>query len=92
MTVSMPLSLVNDKNLKAGIVPPPRSIMFYFEMACINFVGDNFPSTEIKGYFFHFAQAIYRKILEIGYDVQYREDKEFNLAIRLFAFAPPVHL
>ena len=38
-------------------------------MACINSVGDNFPDTEIKGCFFHFSQAICRKILEFGYAV-----------------------
>ena len=64
-------------------------------MACINSVGDNFPDTEIKGCFFHFSQAIYRKILEFGYAVQYRKDKDFNLAIRFLAalaFAPPLHV
>ena len=69
--------------------------MMDFEMACINSVGDNFPDTEIKGCFFHFSQAIYRKILEFDYAVQYREDKDFNLAIRLLAalaFAPPLHV
>ena len=64
-------------------------------MACINSVGDNFPETEIKGCFLHFPQAIYRKILEFGYAVQYLEDKEFNLAIRLLAalaYAPPLRV
>ena len=66
-----------------------------FEMTCNNSVGDNFPDAEIKGCFFHFSQAIYRKILEFGYAVQNREDKECNLAIRLLAalaFAPPLHI
>ena len=69
--------------------------MMDFEMACINSVGDNFSDTEIKGCFFHFSQAMYRKILKFGYAVQYCEDKEFNLAIRLLAalaFAPPLHV
>ena len=83
-------------NLKADIVPPPSSIMMDFEMACINSVGDNFPDTVIKGCFFHFSQAIYRKILEFGYAAQYREDKDFNLAIRrllaALVFAPPLHV
>ena len=64
-------------------------------MAGINSVGDNFQNTEIKGCFFHFSQANYRKILEFGYAVQHREDKEFNLAIRLLAalaFAPALHV
>ena len=50
--------------------------MMDFEMACINSVGDNFAEKGIKGCFFPFSQAIYRKILELGYAVQYREDKE----------------
>ena len=64
-------------------------------MAGINFVGDNYPDREIKGCFFHFSQANYRKILEFGYTVQHRKDKESNLAIRLLAalaFAPPLHV
>ena len=46
--------------------PLPSSIMIDFEMAGIKSVGDNFPDTKIKGCFFHFSQAIYRRILEYG--------------------------
>ena len=73
----------------------PRSTMMDFETVCINSVGYNFSNTEIKDCFFHFSQAIYRKIFELGYAVQYRQEKEFNLAIRLLAalaFASPLHL
>ena len=51
-----------------------------FEMVC-GFVGDNFPDIEIKG----FSQAIYRKTLEFGYAVQYREDNDFNLVLLILA-------
>ena len=80
-------------NLKSD-VKSPVSVMMDFEMASINSVEDNFPETEIKGCFFNFSQAIYRKILELGYAVQYRENKDFTLSIRLLAaldFAPPLH-
>ena len=55
---------------------------------------EHFPETEIKGSFFLFSQAIYRKILEFGYPAQYREDKDFNSSVRLLtalAFAAPLH-
>ena len=71
-------------NLKSD-VKSPVSVMMDFEMASINSVEDNFPETEIKGCFFSFSQAIYRKILELGYAVQYRENKDFTLSIRLLA-------
>ena len=56
---------------------------------------EKFPQTEIKGCCFLFSQAMYRKILELGYAVHYREDKDFKLSIRLltsFAFAPLLYV
>ena len=36
-------------------------------------------------YIFHFSQATYRKIVELGYTTRYRDDTSFNQAIRMLA-------
>ena len=41
--------------------------------------------------FFHFYQCLYREVVELGFSVEYREDKNFNLNIRTLSLAvsPP---
>ena len=43
-----------------------------FEIAAINVIEENFTFIA-KGYFFHFTQCIYRKVIELGFKQQYEE-------------------
>ncbi len=52
----------------------PREILVDFELASINAFKKSFPSAAIKGCFFHFAQANWRKIQELGLASVYKSD------------------
>ena len=63
-----------------------------FELASVNAAREAFPNREVTGRFFHFCQSLYRKVVDLGFRVQYQENKNFNLSTRMFAafaFSPP---
>ena len=62
-----------------------------FELATIQAIELAFPTTEVKGCFFHFAQALNRKISKLGLQAAYREDATFSRFVRqtvALAFVP----
>lgn len=67
--------------------------MLDFEKASANAFHSCFPTTEIRGCFFHFSQSLWRKIQFDGLHTQYSEDAVFALEIRKLAalsFVPEV--
>lgn len=62
----------------------PKNITIDFEMAAINSFLEVFESTVIYGCFFHFCQAIWRKIQEIGLQKWYKESTENSNLIKKF--------
>ncbi|XP_068205394.1 uncharacterized protein [Palaemon carinicauda] len=69
----------------------PTTIMSDFEKGSFNGIKGIFPDAIVSGCFFHFCQANYRKIVELGFKVRYHNDNEFCLKIRCFsslAFLP----
>ena len=71
--------LLDDDHLQ------PQTVMVDFEIAVLNAVRGSFPNSALKGCFFHFCQAIYRKVQSLGLQNRYRDDDEFNLKIRMLA-------
>lgn len=70
----------------------PVSVMSDFEKASICAFEETFPGVRIRGCFFHFHQAIYRKIQQLGMKSRYDQDSEFALKLRLLpslALVPP---
>ena len=63
----------------------PQTVMVDFEIAVLNAVRGSFPNSTLKGCFFHFCQAIYRKVQSLWLQNRYRDDDEFNLKIRMLA-------
>jgi hypothetical protein len=61
-----------------------RRIISDFGKAIINAAGEQFPGIEHQGCLFHFAQAIYRKVQELGFATAYRSDEQFRKNVRLF--------
>ena len=58
--------------------------MFDYEIAAINAFAQVFPNAEIKGCFFHFDQAIWRRIQAFGLQQRYQNDEEFAVVIKHF--------
>lgn len=69
----------------------PKSVMSDFESAAINAIKKVIPDAEIKGCFFHFCKALYRKIQE-KYQTRYACDTNFMHSCKMvmaLAYAPP---
>ncbi|CAI6357190.1 unnamed protein product [Macrosiphum euphorbiae] len=84
------------KALKSAVSSlTPQRIMVDFEMAFISAYKDEFPTTEIKGCFFHFQQCLWRKIQSCGLQQTYGDDVEFAMQIRslsALAFIPTINV
>lgn len=53
-----------------------------FELALINAIKLVFPNVQHIGCFFHFSQAVYRKLSEMGFRVKYKNDARFKEAVK----------
>lgn len=63
----------------------PEIISADFEIAVINSLRSVFPTARLQGCFFHFTQAIMRKIAESGLKKRYETDADFALRCRYLA-------
>lgn len=61
-----------------------RYVISDFESGLIPVVSHFFPGQIHKGCNFHFSQALYRKIQEMGFQRLYRQNQEFRSAVRQF--------
>lgn len=63
-----------------------------FELTLQQALSICFPQAERKGCLFHFAQAIWRKVQNLGLQTLYKEDQSFKTFINkmiALAFVPP---
>ena len=70
----------------------PRSIMTDFEIGVLGAIRISFPATVVRGCFFHFSQAVWRKVQALGLSVAYRESAEVKTFVRRLAVLPLVPL
>jgi len=68
------LQILKHKAIQISHVFSPKTIQIDFEMAVIKAIEEELPYTEIKGCFFHYAQAIWRKIKNIGLCSLFKSD------------------
>ena len=71
----------------------PQRIMMDFELASINAFMHQFPQAQLSGCFFHFMQANWRHVQQLGGDVvrRYSEDAQYAVVCKLLpslAFVP----
>ena len=86
--------LLKDNANDRHIIWQPRNITTDFESSALKALANEFPAAELHGCFFHFCQAIYRKIQSLGLAQQYHTNNDVRTACRrLMALAfLPVHL
>ena len=48
-----------------------------FEIALINAIKGQFPAVTFKGCFFHFSQAVWRKVQSLGLQEEYKTNPDF---------------
>ena len=73
----------------------PSQFLTDFEKALLQSISINFPAATVKGCFYHFAQAIWRKVQLSGLQISYQEEEEFRKFFRKvisLALVPPRYL
>ncbi|KRX31952.1 hypothetical protein T05_3128, partial [Trichinella murrelli] len=61
---------------KEGVVFQPQTVICDFETALIPAVQASFPGVQIQGCYFHFCQAVLRKVAELGLRTRYLHEAE----------------
>ena len=59
--------------------------MVDYELAVLNAINASFPDSSKKGCFFHFSQAIFRKIQSLNLQVRLKDDEDFANKVRMLA-------
>ena len=70
--------LVKQKAHSLYVSHEPQIILSDFELAIKQAVELSFPTTDFRGCYYHFSQALMRKFQNIGLQVAYREDANVN--------------
>ena len=73
----------------------PEVIYCDYEIGNFKSLQYYFPSANIRGCFFHFAQNVYKKLTSLGLSQQYNTDASFALSAKMIialAFVPPDHI
>jgi hypothetical protein len=68
----------------------PSLFQIDFETSMISAIGIVFPGVRIRGCYFHFAQAIFRRIRSLGLYNLYKRDMNFNLYVQMVSVLPLV--
>ncbi|CAF0790833.1 unnamed protein product [Brachionus calyciflorus] len=68
------LTVLKDLAIKLNMTLNPKSIMADFEKASTIAMQFHFPNIIVKGCWFHFRQAIFRKAVQLGLKNNYHKD------------------
>ncbi|XP_003375783.1 hypothetical protein Tsp_09360 [Trichinella spiralis] len=74
-----------------GVNLNPQNIICDFETALIPAMQGYFPNTRVQDCYFHFCQAVHRKVGELGLKTRYRTEEQRKRKIRMLlatAFLP----
>ncbi|KRX18518.1 hypothetical protein T07_6660 [Trichinella nelsoni] len=74
-----------------GVVLQPQTIICDFETALIPAVQASFPGVQVQGCYFHFCQAVLRKVADLGLRTRYLHEAEIKKIIKMLmatAFLP----
>lgn len=63
----------------------PTEFHIDFEAAAINAIKDEFPGAQVNGCNFHFNQALWRKIQQLGLSVAYKNNTEIRDHLKMVA-------
>ena len=72
-------SCIKEACEKLNIAINPKSILIDFEAAVQKAAKLEFPGIKVKGCFFHFCQAIYKKLVELGLKTLYSTNSDVKM-------------
>ena len=73
----------------------PNTISSDLEKGSLNAICRVFAESHVRACYFHFGQAIYRKIVDLGFKVKYHNGSSFSHKVRCFlalAFLPVAYV
>ncbi|KAG0440468.1 hypothetical protein DMUE_1726 [Dictyocoela muelleri] len=73
---------IKEVLLQKNIEFSPNTVQIDFEYAAYNAIKRVFPNINIKGCFFHFGQAIWRKVVDLGLKTMFNEDVNFKECVQ----------
>ena len=82
------LKELKEAALSLGLEFRPNFVSLDFEEGAINAFKSQFPLIKIIGCWFHFAQCLFRKLVEFGLKVQYGEDERLKKLFQSCAALP----
>ena len=82
--------LICASAVRFGMQFSPQTICIDFEAAVITTIRHQFPNVRIRGCLFHYSQALWRKVQELGLSGRYKEDEAFNRLVRRASALPLV--
>ena len=88
-------SLLKDAAMTHGLTLDPATVLSDFELAIIQALALNFPNSRHRGCYFHYMQAIWRKVQALGLATNYTDPQDLSLKhfvqkMAAIAFCPPV--
>lgn len=57
----------------------PNKVMTDFETGLVQAIQISFPTAEILGCFYHFAQSVWRKVQELGLQLMYNDPQDVSV-------------
>ena len=87
-------SLLKDAAMTDGLDLDPATVLYDFELAIIQALALNFPNSRHQGCYYHFMQAIWRKVQALGLASDYSNPqdttlKNFVQKMGAITFCPP---
>ncbi|KAF9763292.1 hypothetical protein NGRA_1364 [Nosema granulosis] len=76
---------IHSNLAKYEIFLNPTNIQIDYEVAAFNAIKRCFPDSSISGCLFHFAQALWRKVAELGLTSLLNDDLSFCNSVELIA-------
>ena len=89
------INIIRDAFAVLGCVFDPEIIISDFESGFIEAVRKQFPRTNHKGCHFHYSQALWRKVQELGLVTSYRDNEEIASLVKsciALAFVPELEV
>ena len=88
------LNLVKQIALDHQLNFQPQTFQIDFELGMLAAIQEQFPTSRVRGCYFHYTQCIWRKVQELGLVKYYKKDKDINALVRRMAAFPllPLHL